>query len=141
MLVRDVCRWHDEALGRWYAKAPDDAPAGETIEALTLGQHFCNFSLWNLEDQARRRDVPDAYIAEIKRSIDGWNQRRNDLIERLDDRLLAALGNVDVTAAEQHSETAGQIIDRLSILALKIWHMTNHARRADDRPCPPRRGP
>ncbi len=132
VLVNDVCRWHERALARWYEERPDDVPPGNDLESLTLAQHFCNLRLWNLEDEARRRDVPDAYIAEIKRSIDGWNQRRSDLIERIDERLVAAFAGVDVSRAEQHSETAGQMIDRLSILSLKIWHMARHATRRDD---------
>jgi hypothetical protein len=134
MSLTDVCRWHDQALERWYAERPDDVPPGDDLASLVLAQHFCNVNLWDLEDEARRRDTPDGYIAETKRAIDGWNQRRNDLIERVDQALLAILGNIDLAQAEQHSETAGQIIDRLSILSLKIMHMSRHAARSDDRP-------
>ena len=99
---------------------------------LVRAQHFCNFSLWGLEDEVRRVDVDDAVIAGIKRSIDRWNQRRNDLIEKLDVAILAELPAAAGAGAEQHSETAAQMIDRLSILALKIWHMNRQAARLDD---------
>ncbi len=114
---------HDQALSRWYA-GTDAAPAAVALAELVLAQHRCNYDLWGLEDEVRRRDVADSAIAAIKRSIDARNQSRNDLIERLDDAILAAYGDVDVSAAELHSETAGQMIDRLSILALKIRNMT-----------------
>jgi hypothetical protein len=129
--LNDVCRWQDEALARWYADRPHEVTPGTDLESLVLAEHFCNVSLWDLEDEARRRDASDSYIAETKRTIDGWNQRRNDMIERLDERVLAALSEVDVSRAEQHSETGGQIIDRLSILSLKIWHMSRYAATDD----------
>ena len=59
-------------------------------------------------------------------------QRRNDLIERIDVHLLASLAGVDISRAQQNSETAGSIIDRCSILALKIHHMRINAGRTDD---------
>jgi len=130
--IQDPCVLHDEALVRWYASPPQEPPGGDDPRSVVLAQHFCNFSLWGLEDEARRRDVEDAVIATVKRSIDGWNQRRNDLIERVDAEVMARLPDPDPERSEQHSETPGQMIDRLSILALKIWHMTRNARRDDD---------
>lgn len=50
------------------------------IEALTKK----NLELWQLEDQARRKDVPLAYIGKIKQKIDPVNQQRNDLIDKID---------------------------------------------------------
>jgi len=122
----------DAALKQWYQNPPDEIPSGEDLRSLILAQHYCNFRLWGLEDEARRRDVDDSVIASIKRSIDGWNQNRNDLMEVLDEAFLTMLPPVDTLVAEQNSESAGQIIDRLSILSLKIWHMSAHAARRDD---------
>lgn len=126
----DVCQLHDAALAEWYAARPGEVAPGEDLASLVRAQHFCNVSLWDLEDEARRVDVTDTVIANVKRAIDRWNQRRNDLVERVDEALLARLAGADLTAAEQHSETAGQMIDRLSILALKIWHMRRYAAAA-----------
>ncbi len=134
----DVVALHDGALARWYADGygpgagPERVEAGDTAASVAAAQHHANFRLWNLEDEARRRDVGDDYIADIKRRIDRTNQLRNDLVERLDEALLASLAGVDAAAGEQHSETAGMIIDRLSILALKIHHMRRNAARRDD---------
>jgi hypothetical protein len=94
--------------------------------------HRCNILLWDEEDLARRRDVADSAIAANKRAIDGYNQRRNDAIERLDEALLARLADVTPAGGAWHnSETAGSIVDRLSILALKRFHMAAQTRRAD----------
>jgi hypothetical protein len=91
--------------------------------------HRRNALLWDAEDQARRTDVPDSAIAACKRSIDRHNQARNDAVERLDEALLARLGDVVPQAGAWHqSETAGAMADRLSILALKLHHMGLAAR-------------
>ncbi|MEW6444365.1 MAG: DUF4254 domain-containing protein [bacterium] len=129
--VFEPCSFYDRAQADWYRSTPDEAPAGDTLASLLASLHFSNFTLWGLEDQARRTDVDDSVIAGLKRSIDAWNQRRNDLIERIDERILAALPAVDPSSAELHSETAGQILDRLSILSLKVWHMRRNARLKD----------
>jgi hypothetical protein len=123
----------DGALASWYGgKMPEEVEPGEGLESIILAQHFANVSVWDLEDQARRTDVEDAYIASIKRRIDGRNQRRNNLMESIDETLLATLGSVDLSNAVQHSEAAGIMVDRLSILTLKIHHMSINAARKDD---------
>jgi hypothetical protein len=103
-------------------------PCWEAIEA----NHWHNCALWEQEDLARRRDVPDADIASNKRAIDAHNQKRNDAIERLDEYLLNLLQDTRPRKnARLHSETAGAMVDRLSILALKIHHMRLQTERTD----------
>ncbi|HEY3487391.1 MAG TPA: DUF4254 domain-containing protein, partial [Gammaproteobacteria bacterium] len=127
-----LCSLHDAALADWYRQKPERIEAGADLDSLVLAQHFSNFSLWNHEDQARRRDVPDSHIAETKRAIDQWNQRRNDLIEKIDQYLLEQLRDCNTAGARQNSETGGSMIDRCSILSLKIYHMGINAARKDD---------
>lgn len=86
--------------------------------------HRYNSLLWEEEDQARRTDVADSEIAKNKRAIDRYNQLRNDAIESLDECVLEAMHGVPVRDdAWINSETAGSIVDRLSINALKQHHM------------------
>lgn len=126
----NITRFHAVLLE--YLKHGGEAPA---IPSTPLWQaiehnHRCNIALWDEEDQARRRDVSDGAIANSKRLIDGHNQRRNDAIERIDELVLTALPNAPETA-RLHSETVGALIDRLSILSLKIYHMDWQTRRVD----------
>jgi hypothetical protein len=94
--------------------------------------HQYNCQLWDEEDKARRVDVDDSDIALNKRNIDGFNQNRNDAIEKIDENILDRLADVRVSeGAWFNSETAGSIIDRLSIVSLKILHMGIQADRSD----------
>lgn len=127
-----ICSFHDRGVtapGWSTAPAASDAEtAWHWIEA----NHRCNILLWDEEDRARRKDVGDDAIAANKRAIDGYNQRRNDAIENIDEALLARLAGVIPGADAWHnSETAGAMVDRLSILALKSHHMGGQTRRTD----------
>jgi len=103
--------------------------------------HFHNASLWVQEDLARRTQVSDSEIAANKRAIDRHNQKRNDAVERIDELLLITLGVVNRHAegrlqplrvgARLNSETAGAMIDRLSILSLKCHAMRGQLMRTD----------
>jgi hypothetical protein len=98
---------------------------------LVARQHRANFNLWHIEDEARAPGASDADLAAVKRRIDLTNQMRNDLVEDLDRNLLDWLKarNLPAPAAPLHSETPGLIIDRLSILSLKIYHTREEAER------------
>ena len=135
---------HDRllALAGWPAQQPE--PVGGEIGVWVQANHRNNCLLWAQEDLARRTTVADAEIAANKRAIDGYNQARNDATERVDELLLVALGLVDAASARTdspiatvpagarlNSETAGSMIDRLSILALKVHAMRQQTQRTD----------
>jgi len=109
--------------------APAPQPAN-ALEQIILDQHRANFDLWHCEDQARDPLATDATLAATKRSIDRLNQLRNDLSEQIDQTLLQSLTNPSADSAPQHSETPGLMIDRLSILALKIFHTAEQLNRS-----------
>ena len=117
----------------WHRFLPEaDFSAAENLPRLVSIQHQVNFELWHQEDLARDPDVSDSKIAEVKRTIDVFNQRRNDLIEQLDQFLLNIINSENVkhdAKTEMNSETPGSIIDRLSINALKIYHMDEEVQR------------
>ena len=94
------------------------------FERAVAEQHLANFELWHAEDAARSPQASDQEIARVKRLIDSVNQRRNDLTEQCDRLLLDFLHrqNLPADGAELHSESPGLILDRLSILSLKVFH-------------------
>ena len=130
--ARHVVAFHEACLdsGNWPGEDAPAHPAGDAwpwVEA----NHACNARLWMEEDRVRRPDASDAAIVSGKRAIDRLNQQRNDAIERLDDALAAALAARMDEGAPLNSETPGMIVDRLSILALRIRAMAAQARRED----------
>ncbi|TWT47362.1 DUF4254 domain-containing protein [Botrimarina hoheduenensis] len=123
-LVRQVLQLQAEAVTRWHNEPIDNPYTG--ILGVVCQQHAFNYQLWHEEDVARSRDVTDERIAQVKRAIDGFNQQRNDWIERIDETLLEMLGAAGVEApaeAPLNTETPGSAIDRLSIMSLRVYHL------------------
>lgn len=116
----------------WHQSEPRVQEEG--LRGLICTQHLMNYLLWHEEDIARDPSASDSVIARVKRSIDAYNQRRNDWIERLDEFLMELFipGNAgDPGSGSLHSETPGSMIDRSSIMALKIYHMREETLRED----------
>jgi Protein of unknown function (DUF4254) len=138
MLSADaIVKLDDELTSAWHAlpESSDSVPADPWLVRVAR-QHRANFDLWHIEDEARTPGATDAQLADVKRRIDVTNQLRNDLAEDLDRTLLDWLApqRLPFEDAPLHSETPGLIIDRLSILALKIYHTREEAERCDGPP-------
>jgi hypothetical protein len=127
--------WHhppaDSAAAEPGANSDPDAESG-WLNAVAR-QHRANFDLWHIEDEARAPGATDTELAAVKRRIDTTNQRRNDLAEQVDRALLGWLEAQSLPNPEAplHSESPGLIVDRLSILSLKIYHTREEAERQD----------
>ena len=126
--AEQIAHLHDQATLFWHDPAASRPVAATHFDQLVLDQHRANFDLWHREDAARDPLSGDQAIAACKRAIDKLNQLRNDLAERIDRDLINSLPPLD-PALPLHSETPGLIIDRLSILALKIFHTAEETRR------------
>lgn len=128
----DIAAFHDRCVhtDAWALAAPVQFTAG--VWRFIELNHRHNTLLWAEEDQARRKNVADAEIAANKRVIDRNNQARNDAIEKIDEILLTELAGITPQAdAWLNSETAGSMVDRISVLSLKIYHMNLQTLRTD----------
>jgi hypothetical protein len=130
--VSEIVAMHADCVRRWHVQPIDNPNDG--FLGVACQQHRFNFELWHQEDIARSPDVTDTEIAQVKRAIDRLNQQRNDWIEKLDDWLTAFLEAEGIQPAEDarlNSETPGSIVDRLSILALRLFHLEEQLERQD----------
>lgn len=112
----------------WHHQTP--AVTRDGLLALVEGNHLQNFSLWHEEDKARRDDMGHEYVYHAKRNIDKFNQERNNFMERIDQFICNLIGDMP-TNCPMHTETPGMIIDRLSIMSLKEYHMEEETLRTD----------
>lgn len=93
--------------------------------------HAYNFHLWHAEDRARRDDMGYEFVYQAKREIDTCNQQRNNRMEAMDEWLFLRLKPASHTDCQVNSESPGMMIDRLSIVSLKAYHMALQVTRDD----------
>jgi hypothetical protein len=121
--VSELTKLQIEAVELWHRQPIANPYDG--FKQLVCQQHEFNYRLWHEEDTARSPTATDTEIATVKRAIDKLNQQRNDMIEKVDDALTDTLGQAGVVAADDpqiNTETPGSAIDRLSIMALRLYH-------------------
>lgn len=131
--LADLSDSFDRCITFWHTDPDDYTGCRGELNQLAIDLAWKNYSLWHEEDKARRTDVDDGLIALVKRNIDRFNQQRNDLIERLDESILAWLVEKCDMGADMpiNSESPGSIVDRISIMSLKIYHMLEDTLRDD----------
>lgn len=129
--VAQIVEMQTDTVARWH-QHPMDNPYSGILQSI-CNQHQFNYLLWHEEDIARSKDVSDSDIAQVKRAIDRYNQQRNDGIERVDDEIATLLETQGTPNANAplNTETPGSAIDRLSILALRIYHLKEQVGRTD----------
>ena len=120
---------HHRAILRW----KESALSFQETDFLALVEenHAFNYQLWHAEDRARREDKGFEFVYRAKRDIDHYNQQRNNRMESMDEWLFNALHPAPPSTCPVHSESPGMMIDRLSILALKSYHMALQISRQD----------
>ena len=101
-----------------------------TFEHLLYRKNWIDTVQWHYEDIIRLPDINPVDAIVLKRKIDASNQDRTDMVEFIDSYFLDKFKDVSVKeGAKINSETPAWAIDRLSILALKIYHMNEEATR------------
>lgn len=113
--------------------APHPNPYEEgSFEHTLYAKNMVDAVQWHLEDIIRDPEIdPEAALA-LKRRIDASNQVRTDMVEELDTYFREKYADVEVAAdATINTESPAWALDRLSILALKIYHMEVETKRTD----------
>lgn len=138
MINSELCwRMFDQSIADYHKHDDVDYkmvnPHGENnLEAILYQKNWIDAVQWHLEDIVRDPKVTDAQIAQIKRRIDKSNQDRTDKVEMLDDWIVEYFKDVKVEKnARLNTESAAWVLDRISILALKIFHMNEQVLRTD----------
>jgi len=127
----------DRAIADYHVVNDVDQPlknpyeAGQ-IEAYLYVKNWIDTVQWHLEDIIRDPEIDPAAALQLKRRIDKSNQDRTDLVEMIDSYFLDKYKDVKPLAdATINTESPAWAIDRLSILALKIYHMREQVERPD----------
>ena len=104
----------------------------DQLEFLLYQKNWIDTVQWHLEDIIRDPNIDPVEALKIKRTIDSSNQKRTDLVEFIDGYFLEKNKQVKVKkSATFNSESPAWAIDRLSILALKIFHMSQETKRTN----------
>ncbi len=124
-----LTEWFSDLTELWHDTTPIKPNDTSSPKGLTQWIHYKNYVVWHLEDKVRNEDITDAEILQAERTIDLHNLKRLAAIEQIDiwlDNVLKSAGLSPGEDVDVNSETPGSIIDRLSILTLKIYHMRAH---------------
>ena len=104
----------------------------EKIEHLLYLKNWIDTVQWHFEDIIRDPNIDPTAALTLKRKIDASNQERTDMVEYIDSYFLQKYANVVVKpSAKINSESPAWTLDRLSILALKIYHMNEEVTRTE----------
>lgn len=103
-----------------------------SFEAILYSKNWVDAVQWHLEDIIRDPEIDPKEALELKRRIDRSNQVRTDMVEDIDTWMRERYKDIKVSEdATINTESPAWALDRLSILALKIWHMREQAERKD----------
>jgi Mg2+ and Co2+ transporter CorA len=115
-------------------KMPNPYAEG-SVEGLMYLKNWIDTVQWHLEDIVRDPAIDANYGMEIKRRIDKSNQHRTDTVEHIDDYYINLFNDVTPQAGVKiNTESPAWVVDRLSILCLKIYHMQEQVDRKDAAP-------
>lgn len=125
-----IAHFHDAKLASpgW----PQDASGGASAWHWIHANHRCNTLLWHEDVRMRSPAIAPPELAASQRLVSVLEEQRADAIEGIDEAILDQLATVAHGAsARLSSESAGQMIDRMSVLSLELWHMRLQTLRTD----------
>lgn len=101
-----------------------------SLEWILYEKNWIDTVQWHLEDIIRDENIDPTEALQLKRRIDASNQKRTDLVEHIDSWFLKKFETITPKPdAKINTETPAWAVDRLSILALKVYHMSLEANR------------
>lgn len=104
----------------------------DSLEYLLFSKNWIDTVQWHLEDIIRDENIDPVIALQIKRRIDNSNQKRTDLVEYIDTWFMNEYQGVELKEGFRiNTETPAWAVDRLSILALKVYHMEQEVCRED----------
>lgn len=125
----------DEVISTYHKTDDVDFPMKNPhtgIQGLLYHKSWIDTVQWHLEDIIRDPNIHPEEALVIKRRIDASNQDRTDMVEKIDDWFWEYFGaKNDLTCGKINTESPAWVVDRLSILALKIYHMQEQVNRTD----------
>ena len=101
----------------------------DTLEYLLFEKCWIDTVQWHLEDLIRNPNIDSNKGLELKHRIDKSNQNRTDIVEKVDDHYFSIFKNTSEKDSKINTESPGWVVDRLSILNLKIYHMNEQVER------------
>ena len=138
MISADQCfTVFNKCIDQYHVKDSVDQPLVNpynqgSVEALLFHKCWIDTVQWHYEDLIRDPGIDPVGGMELKRKIDKSNQKRTDMVEQIDDWFLEGFKEVKANPdAKLNTESPAWVVDRLSILALKIYHMQEQANRND----------
>ena len=135
MKAADFNKIFDKVINKYHVldnvDQPFENPYNKSkLEHLLYKKSWVDTVQWHYEDIIRLPDINPVEALTLKRKIDASNQVRTDMVEFIDSYILDIYKNVKIQSdAKINTESPAWAIDRLSILALKIYHMKEEANR------------
>ena len=138
-MLKSAEMWHifENAIKDYHREDQVDTPEQNPYEEDSLSfllyrKNWIDTIQWHLEDLIREPNIAPSKGLSLKRRIDESNQNRTDLVEKIDDAVLATFTEVQpIPEARLNTESPAWAIDRLSILALKVYHMQAEVKRSN----------
>jgi hypothetical protein len=135
--ANDCYRAFQQSIDDYHVHDDVDTPIknpfpANSFESLLYHKNWIDTVQWHLEDIIRKPEIDPIEGIALKRRIDKSNQDRTDMVERVDDQFLSKFKTVvPKPGARMNSETPAWLLDRMSILLLKIYHMKEQTERKD----------
>lgn len=137
MQAQEIINIFNESINDYHVSDSVDTEfkqkyANEPFKALLYQKNWIDTVQWHYEDIVRDGKKAPEFLLEIKRKIDKSNQHRTDVVELIDEYFYSEFSKIELTKnAKLNSETPAWLLDRISILALKIYHFNDQIQRQD----------